>query len=78
MEQTLAQLLSDRNYTDYLVSLSGLHQNIDDFFDNVMILCDDEKLKNNRIALVSTIHALFIKIADLSLMGVIDSPLLTL
>jgi glycyl-tRNA synthetase beta chain len=68
MEQPLAQLLSDRNYTEYLVSLSNLHQKIDDFFDNVMVLCDDEKLKNNRIALVSSIHALFIKIADLSLL----------
>jgi len=68
IETQLNDLLKQRDYTQYLIVLSGLHQQIDEFFDNVMVLCDDENLKNNRIALVSSIHSLFIKIADLSLL----------
>lgn len=68
IEEQLNNLFKQRDYTQYLVVLSGLHQQIDDFFDNVMVLCEDENLKNNRIALVSSIHGLFIKIADLSLL----------
>jgi len=68
IEAQLDELLKERDYNQYLIVLSGLHQQIDEFFDNVMVLCDDENLKNNRIALVSSIHSLFIKIADLSLL----------
>ncbi|VAW57484.1 Glycyl-tRNA synthetase beta chain, partial [hydrothermal vent metagenome] len=39
---------------------------IDAFFDQVMVMVDDDALKNNRIALLNQLHSLFIKTADLS------------
>ncbi len=64
----LAGILQKKEYTQYLVLLSSLHKNIDDFFDNVMVLSDDESLKNNRLALVNSVHSLFLEISDLSLL----------
>lgn len=39
---------------------------IDDFFDRVLVVAKDEKLKRNRIALLQNIDALLSKIADFS------------
>ena len=40
--------------------------NIDDFFNNVMVMADDEKIKFNRLAILNNIQNLFLQIADLS------------
>jgi len=32
----------------------------------VMVMCEDEKLRNNRVALLQTMHGLFLRAADLS------------
>ena len=53
-------------YADALKLLAGLRDPIDAFFDQVMVMADDEALKHNRIALLSQLHGLFIKAADLS------------
>ncbi|MFK5985718.1 MAG: glycine--tRNA ligase subunit beta [Pseudomonadota bacterium] len=68
IQDQLDGFIKDKDYTQYLVVSSSLHETIDLFFDNVMVLCDDIKLKNNRIALVKSVHNLFIQIADLSLL----------
>jgi len=54
------------NYAAALKELAGLRDSIDAFFDQVMVMVDDEALKNNRIALLSQLHGLFIESADLS------------
>lgn len=54
------------DYSSALKQLAGLRDTIDSFFDQVMVMADDEALKNNRIALLSQLHGLFIKAADLS------------
>ena len=48
-----------------LENLFTLKPFIDEFFNQVMINAEDEKLKNNRQALVYEIYAEFLKIADL-------------
>ena len=53
-------------YSDALKQLAGLRDAIDAFFDQVMVMAEDEALKHNRIALLSQLHGLFIKAADLS------------
>ena len=47
---------------DALISLKPL---IDDFFDNVMVNVDDEKLKHNRKSLIASIYKEFLDIADI-------------
>ena len=47
---------------DFLISLKPL---IDNFFDNVMVNVDDEKLKHNRKSLIASIYKEFLDIADI-------------
>ncbi|AQW84353.1 glycine--tRNA ligase subunit beta [Campylobacter pinnipediorum subsp. pinnipediorum] len=56
---------NEEKYEERLRELFGLKQEIDEFFENVMINTDDEKIKNNRIALIGQIYLAFKKIADI-------------
>jgi len=39
---------------------------IDEFFDKVMVMVEDEAIRNNRLALLDEIGQLFLRIADFS------------
>ncbi|PHS72725.1 MAG: glycine--tRNA ligase subunit beta [Cycloclasticus sp.] len=67
VESTVAPLIEQREYINALKQLSILKSPIDDFFEHVFIMAEDEKLKNSRLALLSHIHSNFIKIADISM-----------
>lgn len=54
------------DYETALTRLSTLKKPVDDFFDNVMVMADDADLRNNRIALLNKMSALFMRAADLS------------
>jgi glycyl-tRNA synthetase beta chain len=41
---------------------------VDAFFDNVMVMADDDAVKNNRLALLKQLQGLFIGIADISVL----------
>lgn len=56
------------DYDGALKKIALLRPFVDDFFDNVMVMVDDEKLKQNRIALLSEISVLFGNIADFSIL----------
>ena len=57
-----------RDYQAVLSELSQLKQPIDDFFDNVMVMADDEQIKTNRLTLLNEIRNSFLAIADISLL----------
>lgn len=57
--------LKVQNLKQKLESLFALKPFIDEFFENVMINSENEKLKNNRQALVFAIYNEFLKIADI-------------
>ncbi len=59
-------LFDKGDYKTGLQQLAGLKDTVDSFFDKVMVMADDESLKNNRIALLSKLSQLFLKAADLS------------
>ena len=61
-------LFSKGDYALYLSSLSSLRESIDNFFDNVMVMADDEAVKQNRLALLNQLRNLFLKVADISLL----------
>ncbi len=61
-------LLAQAQYTQVLSELAELRDVVDAFFDDVMVMSDDEALKNNRIALLGQLHGQFIQVADLSLL----------
>ena len=69
LEQLKSQtdpLFDAGDYETALCNLSSLREPVDDFFDHVMVMVDDENLRNNRIALLSKMNALFMRAADLS------------
>jgi len=64
----LAPLYSDGNYQEALSQLAGIRDSVDNFFDNVMVMADDEAVKQNRLALLSQLSGLFLEIADISVL----------
>ena len=59
-------LFKDNKYEQALNKLADLRQPVDSFFDDVMVMDKDKKLKANRIALLSRIDSLFMHVADFS------------
>lgn len=78
-EQTLATAVSEQrdkvmplfaagDYEAALLSLTELREPVDRFFDEVMVMVEDEALKNNRLALLNHLRDLFLRVADLSVL----------
>ena len=65
----LAPLFAEGKYQEALESLAGLRAPVDAFFEDVMVMADDEAIKNNRLALLSRLRALFLGVADISILG---------
>ena len=65
-ESSVQPLLDKRAYTEALTELSKLRQSVDTFFDDVMVMTDDEAVRNNRLALLAELRGLFLNIADVS------------
>ena len=60
------RLFGKRSYTEGLAGLAGLKDSVDTFFDEVMVMCDDEKVRANRLALLQQLRNLFLHAADIS------------
>ncbi len=58
------EYISERNYTQALETIARLRQPVDRFFDGVMVMVEDELVKNNRLALLTGVAGLFKGIAD--------------
>jgi glycyl-tRNA synthetase beta chain len=54
------------DYIARLTALAGLRDYVDAFFDEVMVMCDDGALRNNRLALLNELRQLFLATADIS------------
>lgn len=59
-------LIANRDYTAILRLLSSLKDNVDSFFDHVMVNVDDTRLRQNRLALLNQLRNLFLDVADIS------------
>jgi len=67
---TVRPMLAEHQYTEALSALAGLREPVDRFFDDVMVMADDEALKNNRLALLAGLRALFLDVADISRLAI--------
>jgi glycyl-tRNA synthetase beta chain len=65
---TAEPLIEKRQYEEAMQVILKMKEPVDRFFDDVMVLVEDEKLKNNRLALLNSIAALFLRIGDFSKM----------
>ncbi len=68
MAEALEPAFATGNYQEALSKLAGLRAPVDSFFDNVMVMADDEALKKNRLTLLNKLRNLFLQIADISLL----------
>jgi len=68
-EKAVEERLGERDYPAVLKRLAGLRPALDRFFDDVMVMVDDERLRTNRLALLSRLRALFLRIADVAKLG---------
>ena len=57
-----------RNYSESLAHLAGMREVIDRFFDEVMVNADDNAVRFNRLALLQQLRALFLQVADISVL----------
>jgi len=65
-QMAVTPLLEQADYTQVLQTLASLDEPLTQFFDNVMVNSDDAALKNNRLALLKQVRALFLTVADIS------------
>ena len=68
LQRELQPLFEKGDYQTVLSRLADLRESVDSFFDNVMVNAEDEKLRQNRLALLKNLRDLFFKIADISLL----------
>ncbi|WP_028767786.1 glycine--tRNA ligase subunit beta [Shewanella fidelis] len=68
LQPQLAPLFAEANYQQALALLATLRDSVDTFFEDVMVMADDEALKNNRLALLSSLREQFLHAADISLL----------
>jgi glycyl-tRNA synthetase beta chain len=66
LQSSLEPVFAEQNYEDAMKQLAGLRESVDQFFDSVMVMVEDKQLRANRLALLSAMRNLFIKVADLS------------
>lgn len=58
--------LNQRNYEAAILEMTQMKRPIDEFFDQVMVMVEDEAIRNNRLAILDGIGNLFLSIADFS------------
>lgn len=66
VSERLDNLLRVRDYRQALVELPQLKDPVDRFFDRVLVMDGDQKIRDNRLALLGRIADLFSRIADFS------------
>ncbi len=57
---------AEGDFTGTLKALARLRENVDAFFNDVMVMAEDPQLRNNRLALLSELHGMMNRVADIS------------
>ncbi|MAM00467.1 glycine--tRNA ligase subunit beta [Hydrocarboniclastica marina] len=68
LSEKVAPLFESANYGQALADLAALREPVDRFFDEVMVMAEDTRVRDNRLALLTQLRALFLKVADISLL----------
>ncbi|MEO6699108.1 MAG: glycine--tRNA ligase subunit beta [Paraperlucidibaca sp.] len=69
LQSRLAPLYAAGDYGQALSQLAALREPVDAFFDHVMVNADDAAIRLNRLRLLSQLRALFLRVADISLLS---------
>lgn len=68
LRDKLTPLFAAGEYQQALLELATLREPVDAFFDKVMVMAEDPALRRNRLTLLANLQALFLRIADISLL----------
>ncbi|WP_022670109.1 glycine--tRNA ligase subunit beta [Hippea alviniae] len=64
LENKKDEFISKKDYLGLLNEIASLKPQIDKFFDNVMVMDKDEKIKNNRLSLLNRLRNIVLNIAN--------------
>ena len=65
-KEQVTPMLESFMYEETLVALADLREPIDHFFDKVMVMAEEERIRSNRLALLNSLNLLFLGVADIS------------
>lgn len=68
-ESNVASALENNNYAAALSELAALRKPIDLFFENTMVMDEDQTLRENRLRLLNSFVAVFANVADFALLS---------
>lgn len=68
VDQTVMTAVNAADYAKALNELAGLRAVVDTFFDQVMVMAEDGKVRANRLALLAKLRGLFMQVADISVL----------
>ncbi|SJN56559.1 glycine--tRNA ligase subunit beta [Vibrio ruber] len=68
LSEALEPAFANGDYQSALSQLAALKEPVDAFFEDVMVMADDEALKINRLTLLNDLRNLFLEIADISVL----------
>lgn len=66
LEESLQRALEKKDYDRALREIAKIREPVDRFFDAVLVMCPDESLRRNRLALLRRLAGLFLKFGDIS------------
>lgn len=70
IEKTVIPLYSAGDYSAILTQLASLNENVNAFFDHVMVMVEDKTLKANRLCLLARLQKLLQGVADISCLSI--------
>lgn len=66
LRERVAAHMADRCYDEALRLIATLRDAVDGFFDNVLVMAEDARIRNNRLCLLRDVSSLFTAFADFS------------
>ena len=63
------QLENNKDYNIIMESLVNLKDDIDNFFETIMVNVEDPDLRRARLMLISRVRSLFLSVADISFLS---------
>ena len=68
VQQLILPMLRSQDYENSLRILAKLREDVDSFFEQVLVMAEDPLIRRNRLALVGSLQSLFLGVADISLL----------
>jgi len=72
VREAVTPLLAEKRYATALNEILKMKEPIDRFFDDVMVMAEDEEVRRNRLALLTAVAGLFLSVGDFSKMHAVN------